>query len=240
MPKAVEIANFSYKYSDGTPGLRDISLSIDHGQKVALIGPNGAGKTTLLLAMGGFAKGNGKVLINGLQVSRKNIKKIRTYLGCCLDNPDDQLFMPTLFDDVAFGPLNMGLEPDQVKTRVADTLATVGLAGMADKMPHHLSAGQKRAAVIATILSMKPQIITFDEPDGSLDPRGRNNLIKLLEGLHQTLIIATCNMNFVASLANRAVLLDKGCIVADGDAKKIMWDSDLMTKHGLEVPTINA
>ena len=245
MPKAVEINNFSYKYLDGTIALSEITLNIEHGQKVVLIGPNGAGKSTLLLAMAGFAKGNGKVLIDGLEINRKNLKKIRSTIGCCLENPDDQLFMPTLFDDVAFGPLNMGLSAEQVKDRVADALETVGLAEMADKSavrladkaPHHLSAGQKRAAAIATILSMKPRIITLDEPDGNLDPRNRNNLIKLLKDLPQTLIIATCNMNFAAALAERAVLLDKGRIIADGDAKKIMSDSQLMTEHGLEVPS---
>jgi len=234
MSKAIEIDNFSYHYPDGTAALSDITLSVEHGQKLVLIGPNGAGKSTLLLAMAGFIKGTGKVLIDGLEINRKNLKKIRTFLGSCLENPDDQLFMPTLFDDVAFGPLNMGLTPEQVKTRVADALQTVGLAEMADKAPHHLSAGQKRAAAIATILAMEPKIITLDEPDGSLDPRNRNNLIKLLGGLSQTLIIATCNMNFAAALADRAVLLDKGRIIADGNAKEIMSDSKLMTEHGLE------
>jgi len=235
MSKAIEIEDFSYGYSDGTAALSGITLSVEHGQKLALIGPNGAGKSTLLLAMAGFAKGTGKVLVDGLEMNRKNLKKIRTCLGSCLENPDDQLFMPTLFDDVAFGPLNMGMAPEQVKLRVADALQTVGLAGMADKAPHHLSAGQKRAAAIATILAMRPKIITLDEPDGSLDPRNRNNLIKLLVNLPQTLIIATCNMDFAAALADRAVLLDKGQIIADGDAKKIMSDSKLMTEHGLEV-----
>jgi len=237
MPKAVEINNFSYKYPDGTIALSEITLNIEHGQKVALIGPNGAGKSTLLLAMAGFVKGTGKVLIGGLEIHRKNLKKIRTCIGCCLENPDDQLFMPTLFDDVAFGPLNMGMSPEQVKERVANALETVGLSEMADKAPHHLSAGQKRSAAIATILSMKPKIITLDEPDGSLDPRNRNNLIKLLKDLPQTLIIATSNMDFAIALAKRAVLLDKGRIIADGDAKKIMSDSQLMTEHGLEVPS---
>jgi cobalt/nickel transport system ATP-binding protein len=144
--------------------------------------------------------------------------------------------MPTLFDDVAFGPLNMGIKGEQVKARVTDALQTVGLAEMTDKAPHHLSAGQKRAAAIATILSMAPKIITLDEPDGSLDPRNRNNLITLLTGLTQTLIITTCDMNFAASLADRVVLLDDGRIIADGDAKKIMSDPRLMTEHGLEVP----
>ncbi len=239
MPKAIEIEDFSYGYPDGTVALSDITLSVEHSQRLALIGPNGAGKSTLLLAMAGFVKGTGKVLIDGLQISRKNLKKVRTTIGSCLENPDDQLFMPRLFDDVAFGPLNMGLEAEQVKLRVANALQTVGLTELADKAPHHLSAGQKRAAAIATILSMAPKIITLDEPDGSLDPRNRNNLIKLLGSLPQTLIIATCDMNFAAALADRAVLLDKGRIIADGDAKKIMSDSKLMTAHGLEVPSVS-
>ena len=237
MPKAIEIDDFSYRYSDGTVALGGITLSIEHGQRVAVIGPNGAGKSTLLLAMAGFVKGTGRVLIDGLQIDRANMKKIRTLIGSCLENPDDQLFMPTLFDDVAFGPLNMGLKAEQVKKCAADALRTVGLSEMTDKAPHHLSAGQKRAAAIATILSMSPKIITLDEPDGSLDPRNRNNLIKLLSGLAQTLIIATCNMNLAAALADRVILLDKGRIIADGNAKKIMSDAKLMTEHGLEVPS---
>ncbi len=235
MPKAIVIEKFTYRYPDGTAALSDVTLTIEHGQKVALIGPNGAGKSTLLLGMAGFAKGTGKVFVDGLEVNRTNLKEIRTCLGSCLENPDDQLFMPTLFDDVAFGPLNMGLAPEQVKARVADVLATVGLARMADKAPHHLSAGQKRAAAIATILAMSPKIITLDEPDGSLDPRNRDNLMKLLRSLPQTLIVATCNMNFAAALADRAVLLDKGRIIADGSAEEIMLDSVLMAEHGLEV-----
>ena len=153
-----------------------------------------------------------------------------------MENPDDQLFMPTLFDDVAFGPLNMGLSAEQTKLCVTDALRTVGLAEMADKAPHHLSAGQKRAAAIATVLSMSPKIITLDEPDGSLDPRNRDNVIKLLSNLPQTLIIATCNMNFAAALADRVVLIDHGRIITDGPAKEIMSDAELMTTHGLEVP----
>ncbi len=236
MPKAVEIEGFSYVYPDGTAALSDITVSIEAGQKVALIGPNGAGKSTLLLAMAGFVKGAGEVFIDGLKVNKKNLKKIRSTIGCCLENPDDQLFMPSLFDDVAFGPLNMSLEPQQVKLRVADALKTVGLADAADRPPHHLSAGQKRSAAIATILSMSPKIITLDEPDGSLDPANRNNLTRLLSALSQTLIIATSNMDFAAALADRAVLLDKGRIVADGDVERIMSDSELMVAHGLEVP----
>jgi len=238
MAKAIELINFYYSYPDGTPALTDISVSIEHGQKVALIGPNGAGKSTLLLAMAGFVRGTGKVFVDGLEADKKNLKRVRTLLGACLENPDDQLFMPTLFDDVAFGPLNMGLEAEQVKNRVAEALQTVGLADMAEKAPHHLSAGQKRAAAIATILSMSPKIITLDEPDGSLDPRNRRNLAELLIGLRQTLVIATCNMGFAARLADRAVLLDGGRLIADGAVTDIMTDSTLMTGHGLEVPAV--
>jgi cobalt/nickel transport system ATP-binding protein len=237
MPEAIEIKDFSYYYPDGTAALREINLNIQQGQKVVLIGPNGAGKSTLLLAMAGFIKGTGKVYIDSVEINKKNLKKIRSSIGSCLEDPDDQLFMPTLFDDVAFGPLNMGLSPEDVKSSVSQALKTVGLSEMADKAPHHLSAGQKRAAAIATILAMNPKIITFDEPDGSLDPRHRTNLLTLLNGLSQTLVIATCNMDFASRIADRAILIDDGRIITDGPANKIMLDSNLMAKHGLEVPT---
>ena len=237
MAKAVEIIDYSFHYPDGTSALSDINLVIEHGRKAVLIGPNGAGKSTLLLAMGGFITGSGKVFIDGTEVNKSNTKKIRRTIGSCLENPDDQLFMPTVFDDVAFGPLNMGLDNEQIKERVEKSLQTVGLGGMAGKGPHHLSAGQKRAAAVATILSMSPRIITFDEPDGSLDPANRNNLAKLLVGLSQTLIIATCNMNFAYAVADWAVLVDKGRIITEGPAEKIMFDAELMTVHGLEVPS---
>ena len=237
MSKAVEIRGFSYKYPVGTAALSDIIISIEHGRKVALIGPNGAGKSTLLLAMAGFIKGDGQVFIDGLEVRKGNLKRIRRAIGCCLENPDDQLFMPVLFDDVAFGPLNIGLSAEEVKTCVEDALRTVGLAQMADKAPHHLSAGQKRAAAIATVLSMSPKIITLDEPDGSLDPANRNNLIRLLGGLRQSLIIATCNMDFAFELAEEAVLLDDGRIIAAGNIGEIMLDEKLMIAHGLETPS---
>jgi len=236
MAKAIEITEFSYKYPDGTIALSGINLSVEHGEKLALIGPNGAGKSTLLLVMAGFARGTGRVTIDGFEVGHGNLRKIRACLGACLENPEDQLFMPTLFDDIAFGPLNMGLSSEEIEMRVADALATVGLTGMGEKAPHHLSAGQKRAAAIATIISMNPKIITLDEPDGSLDPRNRGNLVRLLKKLSQTLIIATCNMNFAAALAERVVLVDKGRVIADGPAAEVMRDAQLMTKHGLEVP----
>jgi energy-coupling factor transporter ATP-binding protein EcfA2 len=236
MTEAIRIENFSYKYPDGTPALGDVTLGIEYGRRVVLIGPNGAGKSTLLLAMAGFIRGMGKVVIDGLEITNGNLKQVRSRIGCCLENPEDQLFMPTLFDDVAFGPLNMGLDAEQVKERVNCALARVGLAGMAERAPHHLSAGQKRAAAIATVLSMSPKIITLDEPDGSLDPRNRKNLVNLLKGLSQTLVIATCSMDFAAAVADTAVVMDAGRVVAVGPAEMIMSDSKLMTNHGLEVP----
>jgi cobalt/nickel transport system ATP-binding protein len=235
MPGAIEIENFSYTYPDGTVALSDISLKISPGERIALIGPNGAGKSTLLLAVNGFLKGSGRVIIDGKQVTGRNKKEIHTAIGCVLQNPDEQLFMPTLFDDVAFGPLNMGITGDELTERVEQVLKTVGLSEMAHKAPHHLSAGQKRAAAIATVLAMSPAIIAMDEPDSHLDPRSRKSLVELLAGLDQTLVIATCNMNFAARLCSRAVVMDKGHIVADGRVGEIMTDSQLMLNHGLEV-----
>ena len=234
MNSAIEIKNYSYKYADGVCALKDVNFSVGHGERIALIGPNGAGKSTLILAMCGFLQGTGDICIDGLKVNKSNIRKIRSLLGLVMQSPDDQLFMPTLFDDVAFGPLNMGLETNQIRKRVEDTLEKVGLSGMGNRAPHHFSAGQKRCAAIATVLSMNPKIITMDEPDSSLDPRSRGKLINLLRGLEQTLIIATCNMDFVARLCTRAILMDSGQIIADGPVRSILADSALMQNHGLE------
>lgn len=240
MAKAIEILDFSYNYPDGTRALIDVTLSVEQGQKAVLIGPNGAGKSSLLMAIAGFVQGSGRILINGLELCKKNMKSVRAILGCCLENPDDQLFMPRLRDDIAFGPLNMGLPAGEIEKRVHEALGTVGLADKADKPPHHLSAGQKRAAAIATLLAMNPEIITFDEPDGSLDPRNRNMLSNLLRALGQTLIIATCNMSFAYAVADRVILVDQGRVVADGNPQTIMTNHNLMIAHGLEVPIIPA
>ena len=238
MPPAIDINDFSFHYPDGTAALDGVSLSIEHGEKVVLIGPNGAGKSSILLAMAGFARGSGSVVVDGLEVEKKNLKALRRVLGCCLENPDDQLFMPTLREDIAFGPLNMGLPQDEINIRVEEALSTVGLLDKAHKPPHHLSAGQKRAAAIATVLSMTPKIITLDEPDGSLDPRRRIQLQTLLKSLTQTLVIATCNMNFAHAIADRVILVDQGRIVADNTPDTIMADKTLMEKHGLELPAL--
>ncbi len=233
---AIELKNYSYHYPDGTVALEHIDLVITQTEKVALIGPNGAGKSTLLLAVAGFASGSGQVRIDGLKLNKTNLPQIRQTLGCCLENPDDQLFMPTLQEDVAFGPMNMGLSPAEIDQRVRTALDTVGLSHALNKPPHHLSAGQKRSAALATILSMNPKIITMDEPDGSLDPRHRHQLVQQLQSLDQTLVIATCNMSFAYSVAQRAILIDQGRIIADGPVAEILSNKQLMEKHGLEVP----
>lgn len=236
MHNAIEIKNYSYTYSDGTAALKDINLSIRHGEKVVLIGPNGAGKSTLLLALAGFVQGTGQIFIDGIEVNKKNEKQIRRTIGCCVENPEDQLFMPTIYEDVAFGPLNLQLETEVVKMRVEEALQKVNLLELSDKPPHHLSAGQKRAAAIATVLSMSPKIITFDEPNSSLDVRSRNIILSIINELSQTIIVATCDLNFAAEFARRAVIIDSGQVKADGDCRTIMSDEKLMSGHGLEVP----
>jgi cobalt/nickel transport system ATP-binding protein len=232
----IEINDLCYSYSDGTEALKGISFHVEVGERVALVGPNGAGKSTLLLALGGFLKHSGSIKIDGLELNKKNIRKIRPKIGCCLQNPDDQLFMPTVFEDVAFGPLNMNLSAEQIEKRVNHALEMVGLSDMSEKPPHHLSGGQKRAASIATVLSMYPRIITLDEPDSSLDPRNRKNLIKILLKLEQTLIIATCNMSFAATVCDRAAVIDDGQLIDQGPCRDILADQNLMETHGLEVP----
>ncbi|MCF7956527.1 MAG: energy-coupling factor ABC transporter ATP-binding protein [Phycisphaerae bacterium] len=234
MSGSVLIDQYSYTYSDSSMGLDDVSLNITPGEKVALVGANGSGKSTLLLAMGGFIKGTGAITIDGVESNSKNLKRIRSLIGSVLQNPDEQLFMPTLFEDVAFGPQNMGLSFDEVHSITHQAIDRAGLNGMENKAPHHMSAGQKRAAAIATILSMSPKIITMDEPDTSLDPASRKKLVILLGSLSQTLIIATCNMDFAARVSSRCIVIGKGKVVADGPPQKILTDENLMEQNGLE------
>ena len=235
MTSAVSMKNCSYSYADGSTGLDDISLDIFKGEKIALIGANGSGKSTLLLALGGFIKSTGTITIDGIELKSKNLKRVRSMLGSVLQNPDEQLFMPTVFEDVAFGPQNMGLSFDQVHRITHEAIDAAGLSGLENKAPHHLSAGQKRSAAIATILSMSPKIITMDEPDTSLDPRSRRNLTQLLKSLSQTLIIATCNMDFAAAVSQRCILIGEGKILADGSPQDILTDEKLMIENGLEI-----
>jgi cobalt/nickel transport system ATP-binding protein len=235
--KVVEIESLSYSYPDGHEALGDISLTVSAGETVAFIGPNGAGKSTLLLHLNGiFRSGNGAVRIFGLPVEEKHLKEIRRRVGLVFQNPDDQLFSPTVFDDVAFGPMSMGCAEEEVRQRVRRALEQVGMSGHERRLPHHLSVGEKKRVAIATVLSMSPEVLVIDEPTSSLDPRGRWELIELLRELPQTKVIATHDLEMVQALCRRAVLLAGGRVIADDLTHRILSDLPLLASHGLAPP----
>jgi cobalt transport protein ATP-binding subunit len=242
--KVIEIENLSFSYPDGQRALKDISLAVSAGETVAFIGPNGAGKSTLLLHLNGILRsGNGAVRIFGLPVEEKHLKQIRRRVGLVFQNPDDQLFSPTVFDDVAFGPISMGCTEEEVRRRVKRALEQVGISGHERRSPHHLSVGEKKRIAIATVLSMSPELLVIDEPTSDLDPRGRWELIELLRGLLRdghpgpaALVIATHDLEMVRALCQRAILLDEGQVVADDLTHRILSDSPLLASHGLAPP----
>lgn len=232
---AVRTGGLRYTYHDGKVALEDIHLRIDEGEKVGIVGPNGAGKSTLLLCLDGILRGEGTVEIFG----ETGWKEIRRSLGLVFQDPEDQLFMPTVFEDVAFGPLQMGLEDDEVRERVTRSLCRVGMEGFEEKSPHHLSYGEKRSVAIATVLSMDPRVLVMDEPSSNLDPRSRRRLIGILRDLPQTQIIASHDLPLVLSLCSRCIVLDEGRVVADGETPGVLGDGDLMERHGLEIARID-
>lgn len=233
--KAVSINDLTYTYPDGTHALKEISLEIFRGESLGLIGPNGAGKTTLLLHLNGiFASKNGAVVsIMGRNVGKKTIKAIRKDVGIVFQDPDDQLFMPTVFDDVAFGPINMGCDKPEVQRRVSQALAWVGMEGYEKRSPHHLSIGEKKRIAIATVLSMSPEILVLDEPTSNLDPRSRGALVELVRQLPMTKIIATHDLEMIRALCQRTVVMDNGQIVADDLTGRILSNVSLLKAHGL-------
>ncbi len=233
---ALRIRDLHFHYPDGTRALNGLSLDIAPGEKVALVGPNGAGKSTLMLHLNGLLQGEGQLEIGGLAVQKENYPVIRSRVGMVFQNPDDQLFSPTVFDDVAFGPLHMGLPEAEVRERVREALALVGMGDAAGRLSHHLSIGQKKRVAIATVLSMDPQILVLDEPTAGLDPRARRSLIELLDKLPQTMLVSTHDMRLVHELFPRMVIIDEGRIVADGETAVLMADRALLEKHGLEQP----
>lgn len=239
MDYVVEIEDLEYVYPDKTAALLGLSLKIKTGESVALVGANGAGKSTLLLHLNGINRGKGRVSICGLEVNEKNIRRIRSLVGMVFQNPDEQLFLPSVFDDVAFGPLNMGLSKEEVKARTLAALKAVGMEDYQDKLPHHLSFGQKKRISIATVLSMRPELLVLDEPTSNLDPRNRRNLIELLKSFDTTKLVATHDMGMVADLCTRVVVMDKGKIAADGRTKDILCDRQLLEQYGLESPYLD-
>jgi cobalt/nickel transport system ATP-binding protein len=237
---AIEVRGLSFSYHDGKEALKDISFSVAEGECVGLIGPNGAGKSTLLRHLNGLlpedAGPGGEVSIFGRPVARENLDEVHRRVGFLFQDPDDQIFCPTVFEDVAFGPRQFGLDAARLEKAVGDALALVGLEGFADRAPHHLSDGEKQRACLAGVLACKPDILVLDEPTSDLDPRGRRALAALLESLPVTKVIASHDLELILRLAPRALLLDGGRLVADGTAKTLLGDEKLMLAHGLEKP----
>ena len=230
------VENLSFSYPDGHAALHDISLHIESGEKVALVGPNGAGKSTLMLHLNGIFLGDGQIQIAGMQMDKASLPLIRAKVGMVFQNPDDQLFSPTVFEDVAFGPLHMGLPEAEVHARVERALEQVGMQIYAQRLSHHLSMGEKKRIAIATVLAMNPEILVLDEPSAGLDPRARRSLIELLRQMPITMLISTHDMRLVLELLPRTVIMDQGYVVADGPTDELLKDQVLLEAHGLEKP----
>ena len=233
---AVEIEDLRFSYPDGREALAGVSLSVSKGERVALVGPNGAGKSTLLLCLTGILRGTGSVRVAGVTLSRRTLREVRSRVGLVFQDPEDQLFMPTVAEDVAFGPSQTGLARAEVDSRVAGALRAVGLDGFGGRSPHHLSLGEKRACALATVLSMDPEVLALDEPTSGLDPRSRRRAIRLLASLGKTCLVATHDLEMALDLCPRVAVLDSGRVVADGDSARVLSDATLMEAHGLEVP----
>lgn len=232
---ALDLRDLRYRYPDGVEALRGVNLQIAPGEKAALVGPNGAGKSTLLLHLNGVLRcASGSVAVAGELVSDKTIRTIRGQVGMVFQDPDDQLFSPTVFDDVAFGPLHMGLDEAEVYRRVAWALEQVGMSGSERRMPHHLSVGQRKRVAIATVLSMQPAILALDEPSAGLDPRARRGLIELLQTLPQAMLVSTHDMHLVHAVFPRMIILAEGQVAADGPSADLLADTKLLARYGLE------
>ncbi len=234
---AVRITRLNFTYPDGTKALEAIDLDVRAGERMALVGPSGAGKSTLLLHLNGVLTGSGTVRIMGQVLDQKNLREIRKQVGVVFQDPNDQLFCPTVYEDVAFGPLNLSVPKEEVPRRVEKALIDVGLdQSIRNRSSHHLSLGERKRAALASVLSMEPAVLALDEPTSNLDPRNRRHLIELVSELPATLIIATHDLELVLALCSRIVLMDRGKIWADGAARTLLIDADLMETHGLEVP----
>jgi cobalt/nickel transport system ATP-binding protein len=235
----VEVEQLRYAYPEGRLALDRVSFRLRHGDRVGLIGPNGAGKTTLLLALAGLIEDfQGSISVAGCDLGTlPGRRKVHRKLGVVFHSTDDQILNATVADDVAFGPLNLGLPTEEVRRRVAAALDCVGLpAECHDRVPFHLSSGEKRRVAIAGVIAMQPEVVLMDEPTSDLDPRGRRELCSILEALPITRIVSSHNLEFVLDTCDRVLLLDEGRLRADGPARSILADEELMLRHGLEVP----
>jgi cobalt/nickel transport system ATP-binding protein len=235
-PLALRVMDLSFAYPDGRAALHGVSLELRQGEKVALVGPNGAGKSTLMLHLNGILRGHGEIEVAGLPLVAANLPRIRAKVGLVFQNPDDQLFSPTVLDDVAYGPLHMGLLQAEVRARSLRALAQVGMDGYAERLSHHLSVGEKKRVAVATVLSMDPELLVFDEPTAGLDPRARRSLVGLLGELPHTMLVSTHDMRLVEALFERTVVMDDGRVVFDGPTTELLADGTRLEAHGLERP----
>ncbi len=237
MTPALEVRELAFAYPDGTQALFGVDFTIDRGERVALLGPNGAGKTTLVLHLNAIhAAQHGEVRVGGLPATKDNLREIRRRVGIVFQDPDDQLFMPTVREDVAFGPANLGLEDDELEERVVRSLEAVGMEAFADRPPHHLSFGQRRRVSVATVLAMEPEILVLDEPSSNLDPAGRRELADILRSLEITMLMVTHDLPYALELCPRSLVINGGRIVADGKTADILGDDVLMAANRLELP----
>jgi cobalt/nickel transport system ATP-binding protein len=236
MSCAISARGLRFRYPNGVAGLDGVDLHVAHGERVAVLGPNGAGKTTLMLHLNGLLAGQGELTVAGVQVAGGDARELRARVGLVFQDPDDQLFMPTVREDVAFGPLNLGVTPEEAAARVSAALGEVRMEHVADRAPHQLSLGQRRRVAIATVLAMEPNLLVLDEPSASLDPRARRELLETLDRLDETMLVVTHDLPFAAELCERAVVLSAGRIVADGRCLDLLGDEALLAAHDLELP----
>jgi len=233
----LDVRGLAYAYPDGHQALFGVDLHVHAGERVALLGPNGAGKTTFVLHLNGILQpGAGSVSVSGLGVEKANLREIRRRVGVVFQDPDDQLFMPRVREDVAFGPANLGLKGAELEARVTEALEQVGMGEFADRPPHHLSYGQRRRVAVATVLAMRPEILVLDEPSSNLDPASRRELADILRSLDVTVLMVTHDLPYALELCERSVILSDGAIVADGPTRAILTDEKTMRAHRLELP----
>ncbi|CAM03108.1 energy-coupling factor ABC transporter ATP-binding protein [Saccharopolyspora erythraea] len=234
---ALRVEGLRYSYPDGHEALRGVDLSIAHGERVALLGPNGAGKTTLTLHLNGVLRGDaGRVSVGGLELTERHVREIRRRVGVVFQDPDDQLFMPTVREDVEFGPLNFGFRGAQLEQRVDDALSAVGMTEHSGRSPLHLSGGQRKRVALATVLACDPEILVLDEPSSNLEPVARRELAELLLGLGRTMLMVTHDLPYALQLCPRSVLIDDGVVVADRPTRELLADTELLAAHRLELP----
>ncbi len=234
MDKVIEIVNLTFTYPDGTKALQNLSLEVAAGESIGIIGPNGAGKSTLLLHLNGILKGDGLIKVCGLEINAANLASIRKKVGLVFQDADSQLFMPSVFDDVAFGPLNLDWPKEKIIREVDSALVQTDTMHLKDRLSHHLSYGEKKRTCLATVLAMKPEILVFDEPSSNLDPRHRRDLINFLKKINHTKVIATHDLDFVLQLCSRVALLDNGRLVLEGETIAMLKNNALLESHGLE------